>query len=40
MLNDDLIAHLFNWFGFWVEKPVQTMVQSNHDTCTGCFMAY
>jgi len=19
MLNDDLITHLFNWFGFWVE---------------------
>jgi len=22
MLNDDLITHLFNWFRFWVEKPI------------------
>jgi len=40
MLNDDLITHLFNWFRFWVEKPVQIVVQSNHHTCIGCFVVY
>jgi len=36
MLNDDLITHLFNWFGFWVSNRSQTVVQSNHHTCIGC----
>jgi len=26
MLNDDLITHPFNWFGFWVGKPVSIII--------------
>jgi len=33
MLNDDLITHLFYWFGFLVEKPI-----SNCDLIKSSYM--